>query len=422
MFSALLSIEGALVLSCIIVKYRYEGIALTPEALPVYTSVVLTSWILLPLSATYTVLGTICAIPEPETLGTTWNDKLGRLLTGPLFMNMLNTLGPLAWIAITTVYAAKTTVHFNNAYSAAKFLHHQLDQESLASSLATAAQYAAAEGAWNEFLAGFNCIRIIAILWAFNVTVIAFSVLLVGGRICRILCRQLREWKNCSQAKHTPDQVVEKLRSLRESIAILGSFYVLLSVSGTILIVIMGLTAARLSKGVVAESLDAFRVCQLVLMWTVAVNGTVLMVLFSGRVFAAASVGAIDKRPIPTGIFRRRGAAPGVEGGDGAAEEEKRGWADTALQRTSGILNIAKVGRGKASLPYASMTTSGIQMDVDEEMVMDEADLDAVSGSTTANSTPMSRLSKLPSASPSIAKSPLAISIEEEQAIPPWER
>ncbi|PWN19897.1 hypothetical protein BCV69DRAFT_299658 [Microstroma glucosiphilum] len=423
-FSALLSMTGVLVLGCIIVKYKYAGASITPEALPVYTSVVLTSWILLPIGPLYTILGTICAIPESDA-GTAWHHKVRRVLGGPMSMNMLNTLAPLVWIVITTAFAAQTTVHFHNAYDASRSLQRQLAQGLAAT--ATAAQMATAHRAWGDFMKGFDCIRIVASIWAATVCGLVISVLVVGTRICCILRRQLRQLGTASQSKHT-QQKAEKARSIRESIIILGSFYVLLASSGIILLVAMAITAARLAGQDVSEALNSYRLLQLVFMWTVAVNGTGVIGLFSGRVFTAVSVGAIDKGPVTASMLRRRRAGPGTETADATAQEEKRGWANTALKRTSGILNTPKVGRGKASPPCVSMTTSGIQVDVEEEMVLDEADLDAISaykrsGSSSANSTPLSRLTKLPSQSPSITSPPLAAPLEEAQeALPPWEQ
>jgi hypothetical protein len=407
-FSAVLSSVGILVLGCIIVKYKYAGASLTPEALPAYTAVVLTSWIVLPLCATYTVLGTISAIPEFDDVGDTWHDKIRRILGGPLFMNMLYTLGPLTWVAITTAFAALANVHFHNAYKASRTLHQQLAQTSEPSAAATEAQLELGFWAWKQFLAGFQCIRIIAIFWAVTVLVIVISVLVVGGRICHILRSQLQDWKRGPQTKHTPEQVAEKMRYLRESIVILGSFYVLLAISGTILSVSMSVTAHRLSTSDMAEASEAYRIGQLVFMWVVAINGTGCILLFSGRVFAAASVGAIERKPVTASMLRRRRATVSAEAPNAAVDEEKAGWANTALKRTSGILNLPKAGRGKAPLPSVSMTTSGVQVDVEEERVMDEAD----------NSTPMSLLTKLPSTSPSIT---MAFEADKEN-LPPWER
>lgn len=418
-FSAVLSSVGILVLGCIIVKYKYAGASLTPQALPTYTAVVLTSWIVLPLCAMYTILGTISAIPESDNAGNTWHHKMRRILGGSLFINMLYTLGPLVWVAITTAFAALAHVHFDNAYNASRMLQQQLAQTSEPSAAATAAQLELGFWAWKQFLAGFQCIRIIAILWAANVLVIVISLLVVGGRICHILRSQLQDWKTGPQTKHTPEQVAEKMRYLRESIITLGSFYVLMAISGTILIVSMSVTAHRLSNSDVAEASDAYRIGQLVFMWVVAINGTGLTLLLSGRVFAAASVGAIERKPVTASMLRRRRATVTAEPPNAAVDEEKAGWANTALKRTSGILNLPKLGGGKAAPPCASMTTSGVQVDVEEERVMDVADLDATtSGSRTANSTPMSLLTKLPSTSPSIN---VASEVDKE-TLPPWER
>lgn len=339
---------------------------------------------------------------------------------------MLIVLGPLIWIAVSTPFAALANVHFTNAYGTARALQRQLEQQPLNSAALTSADLQQAHWGWTEYLKGFGCIRINAILWNTSTTILIFALLAVGSRICCILHRQLRESSKSPHIKHTTREAAAKVRYLRESVFILGGFYIVIALTGVVLVVSMSITAHALAQGIVQESLEAFRICQVFFMWTVAIDGTGAMALFSGRVFAAASIDALEKKRAIA--FGKRAAHSDLEAANTAADEESKGaWAESGLKRTSGIFNTAKGSRSKASQPCASMTGSGVKVDVEEEMVMDVADLDAVStfkssGSSSANSTPVSLLAKLPITSPIIAGPALPSMEEEKQEVRPWER
>ncbi|PWN19896.1 hypothetical protein BCV69DRAFT_299657 [Microstroma glucosiphilum] len=421
-FAAILSVTEVLIFTCIIIKYKYEGASLTPHALPVYSSVALSTWMVPEVAPMFVVMGTICALPEPQNLGSAWYHKVRKFLGGPLLINLVTVFGPLIWIGVSTPFAVLANVHFNNAYGTAQALQRHLEQQPVESPSLNASDLQQALWGWTEFLKGFGSIRLVAILWNTSTSILIVSLLAVGSRICRILHRQLRESSKSPHTKYTPRQAAAKVRYLRESIVVLGGFYLVIALTGVILVFSMSLTANALSKGIVQESLEAFRICQLFFMWTVAIDGTFAMGLFSGRVFAAASIDAIEKK---RAIHFGKGAANSdIEAANAAADdEEKLAWAKTGLKRTSGILNPGKGSRSKASPPCASMTGSGVKVDIEEEMVMDVPDLDAVStckssGSSSASSTPVSLLTKLPNMSPSITSPALPSMQEETQELP----